>query len=77
MLRTCLFASVATLFSFQAAAATSMYSDLHGQSCKVVERDKTSGASVRRCSGVGGYSLLVREANEQTSVDIITPARAV
>ncbi len=77
MLSKCLFASVVTLFSIQAEAATSMYSDLYGKTCKVIEHDKLSGATVRRCAGVGGYSLLVREAHAQTSVDIVTPARAV
>jgi hypothetical protein len=77
MLRTCIFASVVTLLSIPAQAATSMYSDLYGKACKVIERDKTGSASVRRCTGVGGYSLLVREAYDQTSVDIVTPARAV
>jgi len=54
-----------------------MYSDLYGKTCKVIERAKDGAASVRRCTGVGGYHLLVREANDQTSVDIVTPARAV
>jgi hypothetical protein len=77
MFRKALFASVVTLLSIQAQAATSMYSDLYGKSCRVIERDRASGNSVRRCTGVGGYSLLVREANAQTSVDIVTPSRAV
>ena len=77
MLRLCLFASAVTLLSIPAQAATSLYSDLYGKSCRIVERDKGSGASTRRCAGVGGFSLLVHEANAQTSVDIVTPGRAV
>ena len=75
MLRLCLFASAVTLLSIPAQAATSMYSDLYGKSCKIVDVDKGSGACTRRCAGVGGYSLLVHEANAQTSVDIVPPGR--
>ena len=77
MFRNCLFASAVALLSIPAQAATSMYSDLYGKSCKLIDVDKGSGANTRRCSGVGGYSLLVHEANAQTSVDIVTPGRAV
>lgn len=77
MLRKCLFASAVALLSIPAHAASSMYTDLYGKSCKIIELDKGSGASTRRCAGVGGYSLLVHEANAQTSVDIVTPGRAV
>jgi len=77
MFRHCLLASVITLLTIPAQAATSMYSDLYGKSCKIVEFDKASGATTRRCAGVAGYSLLVHEANAQTSVDIVTPKRAV
>jgi hypothetical protein len=77
MVRHCLFASALTLLSLPAPAATSMYSALYGNSCKIIELDKDSGAHTRRCAGMGGYSLLVHEAHAQTSVDIVTPARAV
>lgn len=77
MLRICLIASAMTLCSIPAQAATSLYSDLYGKACKTIELDKTSGASTRRCAGVGGFSLLVHEANAQTSIDIVTPAGAV
>lgn len=77
MLRKCLFAGAVALLSIPALAASSMYSDLYGKGCKIIELDKASGANTRRCAGVGGYSLLVHEANAQTSVDIVTPGRAV
>ncbi len=77
MFRNCLIASALTLFSLQAQASTSLYSELYGKTCKIIELDKASGASTRRCTGVGGYSLLVHEANAQTSIDIVTPAGAV
>ena len=77
MLRTCLFASALALLSAPAHAAASLYTDLYGKSCKVIETDKGSGATTRRCAGVGGFSLLVHEANAQTSIDIVTPAQKV
>ena len=77
MLRKCLFASAVALLSIPAQAASSMYTELYGKTCKIIELDKGSGANTRRCAGVGGYSLLVHEAHAQTSVDIVTPARAV
>lgn len=77
MLRKCLIASAMALLSVQAAAATSMYSELYGKSCKVVDLDQGSGAATRLCFGVGGFNLLVHEANGQSAVDIVTPARAV
>lgn len=77
MLRHCIVAGAIALFSGQLYAASSTYSELYGKSCKLIDLDKGSGASTRRCSGVAGYSLLVHEANAQTSVDIVTPAGAV
>jgi hypothetical protein len=74
---TYLFASIMALLPLPAQAATSMVTDLYGKSCKIIETDQASGATTRRCAGVGGYSLLVHEANGQTSVDIVTPGRAV
>ena len=60
-----------------AQAAVSLYSDLYGKKCRTVEHDPGSGATTRRCAGVGGYNLLVHEARAQTSVDIVTPTGAV
>jgi hypothetical protein len=77
MIRTCLLASVLALSSVSAHGAASLYTDLYGKSCKTIEQDPGSGASTRRCTGVGGYSLLVHEARAQTSIDIVTPAGAV
>lgn len=77
MFRYCILASALTLCTVPALAASSVYTELYGKSCKIIERDRGSGATTRRCQGVGGYSLLVHEANAQTSVDIVTPARKV
>jgi len=77
MFRKVIFASAMTLLGTHAAAATSIVTDLYGKACKTVDTDPGSGANTRLCKGVGGYSLLVHEANAQTSVDIVTPANAV
>jgi len=77
MFRHCLLAGLLTLATTGADAATSMYTNLHGSSCKTIEHDKASGARTRRCPGVAGYRLLVHEANAQSSIDIVTPAGAV
>ena len=77
MLRTCILASALALLSTPAQSAASLYTDLYGKGCKVIETDKGSGATTRRCAGVGGYSLLVHEANAQTSIDIVTPTQQV
>lgn len=73
MFRHYLLAGALALVAVQANAAASLYTDLYGKSCRVVERDKASGAYTRRCAGVAGFSLLVHEARSQTSVDIVTP----
>jgi hypothetical protein len=73
----CIAAGAIALVSGHLHAATSMYSELYGKTCRIVELDKASGASTRRCAGVAGFSLLVHEANAQTSVDIVTPQREV
>lgn len=76
MLRYCIAASALTL-ALPAHAATSLYTDLYGKACKTIETVRASGASTRLCKGVAGYQLLVHEANGQTSVDIVTPNKAV
>lgn len=76
MFRICLFAGAIAL-SLSAHGATSLYSDLYGKTCRTVESDPGSGATTRRCAGVGGYSLLVHEARAQSSIDIVTPQGAV
>lgn len=75
MLRHFMLGAALALCVLPAAAAVSRYSDLYGHGCKVIERDRASGATTRRCPGVAGYSLLVHEASGQTSVDILTPQR--
>ena len=77
MFRNVIVASALALLESHAAAATSLYTDLYGKACKTLETDKGSGAATRLCKGVGGYSLMVHEANAQTSIDIVTPASAV
>jgi hypothetical protein len=77
MFRICLLSAAMVLASAPACGAASVFTDLHGKSCKVLESDQQTRISTRRCPGVGGYSLLVHEANAQTSIDIVTPKGAV
>lgn len=78
MFRYCLLAGALALACPPAkAAAVSIFTDLHGKACKTIEFDPQTRVSTRRCTGVGGYSLLVHEANAQTSIDIVTPERTV
>lgn len=77
MFRKVIFVGALTLLGASATAATSLYSDLYGKACRRVDTDQGSGASTRLCKGVGGYSVLVHEANAQASIDIVTPSGAV
>ncbi len=51
----------------------SIYTDLSSAHCKTIEVDKESGSSVQKCTGVGGYSLLVEDADARQSVTVLTP----
>ncbi|MES2900568.1 MAG: hypothetical protein V4723_12635 [Pseudomonadota bacterium] len=73
MLRYCILSAALVVAAGPAYGAASVFTDLHGKSCKTIEADRHSGASTRRCTGVAGYSLLVHEASAQTSIDIVTP----
>jgi hypothetical protein len=56
-----------------AAQVTSVYTDLSGKNCKLIEMDKETGSSVRRCPGVGGFHLSVAEDDARMSVNVISP----
>lgn len=77
MFRFCLLSAALALAATPAQGAASVFTDLHGKSCTVLDIDQHSGGSTRRCAGVGGYALLVHEANGQSSIDIVTPQGAV
>ena len=75
MFRICLMASALALLSFPAGAAPSRYSDLYGKQCRTTEL--LAHGSTRECSGVAGYALAVHDDDDRTSVDVISPRRAV
>lgn len=58
----------------QAQAHPSAYTDLHGKRCHDVE--SSSRGSTRQCPGVRGYSLLIYDDDDRTSVDIVAPDHA-
>lgn len=57
------------------STSSSTYTDLHGKRCHEV--DSSSRGSTRQCPGVRGYSLLIYDDDDRTSVDIVTPSQAV
>ncbi len=58
-----------------AQAAPGPYTDLHGKGCHEV--DSSSRGSTRQCPGIRGYSLLIYEDDDRTSVDIVAPDQAI
>lgn len=59
--------------AWAAAQITSIYTDLSGKNCKLIEMDKETGSSARRCPGVGGFYLLVAEDDARMSINVISP----
>jgi hypothetical protein len=49
----------------------SVYTRLGGRACSLVSVERTTGASVRRCRGVGKLKLLVARDDERASITII------
>lgn len=60
-------------FLVSAPSVESVYTDLSATHCKTISVDKESGSSVQRCTGVGGYSLLVEDDDARQSVTVLTP----
>ena len=79
MIRTALMASLLTLLSHPASAhepvSVAAYSDLHGKHCRTIDTSARGGS--RHCSGVAGYSVLVHDDDDRTSVDVVAPGKAV
>jgi hypothetical protein len=50
---------------------TSIYTDLTGSKCKLVQEDKETGSSLQKCPGVGGFHLLVADDDARQSVTIV------
>lgn len=56
------------------APATS-FTDLHGTRCHTLDTTAIGGS--RLCPGVAGYALVVYDADDRSSVDIVTPKNAL
>ena len=54
---------------------SSVYTDLAGSSCTLVEEHKVTGATVHRCRGVSGWNLLVLYDDQRMSVTLVGPNR--
>jgi hypothetical protein len=72
-----LIGALCTLFVAGAGAAAqspqSVYTDISAKACKTIRVDKESGASVQRCTGVGGYNLLVADDDSRMSITVVAP----
>jgi hypothetical protein len=56
-------------------AATSVFTELGGSACVLVSKEPTTGATSRRCPGVGGMKLLVHDDDERMSITVVTEDR--
>jgi hypothetical protein len=63
----------ATPLFAHAPAGDSVYTDIAAARCKTVEAHEEGAASVQKCAGVGGYSLLVEDNDSRQSVTVVTP----
>ncbi len=62
--------------SAQKAKPISIYTNLTGKNCRVVKPNKSeagSSSEVRKCNGVGNYSLLVLDDDNRMSLTLLTP----
>ena len=55
-------------------AFSSVYTDLSGQNRTAVIESRETGATVQRCGGVGGWSLLVLYYDQRMSVTAVAPS---
>lgn len=56
-----------------AEALSSVYTALEGPTCKMVSKDAETGDQTTKCTGVAGYSVLIQESDDRTSLTIISP----
>lgn len=56
-------------------SVASVYTPLTGAQCRVVNRQQETGATVSKCPGPAGYSLLVLEDDSRTSITVVSPAQ--
>lgn len=52
---------------------SSLYTGLTDPECQMVKEDKETGASVRKCPGIDGYSLLIADDDSRVSISVVTP----
>jgi hypothetical protein len=68
--------SVCLLLASQAPRKTvieSVYTNLSGQGCKLLEVQEEGANSTQRCPGPGGFQLLVLDSDSRQSVTVIYP----
>lgn len=53
----------------------SVFTDLDPRRCRVIEHNRQTGETVRRCRGAAGYRLLVEDADLRVSVTVVAPDR--
>lgn len=69
-----LFGTMAVISAAETSApVASIYTPLSGPQCRVVKRHQETGATVSRCPGVGGYSLLVLDDDSRNSITVVSP----
>lgn len=68
-------ALIALVLAWQAPPGTlsSVYTSLAPRDCATVGANKEVAGSTQRCGGVGGYSLLVEDADARVSVTVVAP----
>lgn len=68
--------AVMTLSNYQgrSIAVESVYTDLSANKCKTIEIDEEVGYSKQLCEGVGGYKLIVVDADSRANVTVVDPA---
>jgi hypothetical protein len=65
---------IAAVMAWQPAAALqSVYTSLAARDCATVGTNAEGARSVQRCRGVGGYGLLVEDADSRMSLTVVAP----
>lgn len=67
--------SLALALAWQSApgALQSVYTSIAARDCATVSTNEEGARSTQRCKGVGGYGLLVEDADARTSVTVVAP----
>ena len=59
-----------------AATITTQSTPIDGKQCVNISNDRETGDTVKRCPGIGGYSLLVLSSDDRASLSVITNNKA-